>query len=86
MRAPQGISFSRLGCAPRAGQAMRPIAGALSLTPGSCALGVGLSPEVSQTIHEPRLRGRVRGQDYGQTTPKARNLLQLLMNQKSLSP
>ena len=61
MRAPQGISFGRLGCALRERQGMCSIAGAPSLTPGLCALAVGSSPEISQTIHEPRLRGQVIG-------------------------
>ena len=82
MRAPRGIGFGRLGCAPHEGESVRSIAGSPSLTPSLCALAIGLSPETSQTIHKPRLRG----QEYGQTAAKARNLLQLLMNQKSLSP
>ena len=52
-----------------------------SLTPGLCAPAVGCRPRYLKTIQEPRLRG----QEYGQTAAKARNLLQLLMNQKSLS-
>ena len=83
MRAPQGISFSRLGCAPREGQAMRPIAGALSLNLARVRMRSACHPRY---LKRSTSRGRVRGQEYGQTTSKARNLLQLLMNQKSLSP
>ena len=77
-----GDQLRPVGCAPREGQAMRSIAGSPPHLWLARACRTGCRPRYLRVIHEPRLRG----QEYGQTAAKARNLLQLLMNQKIAFP